>query len=292
MASPTASSSAPLPNSILTESTSPSMPWYKPFPGLRLTRPVRAFFETYSGINPHDVESHIISIRDKAWHIRPYPCIGGFTFLHSALRTLPIYASLLPRLCAGDATYLDLGCGLGEELRWLLADGVPTSAMVGVDLLPELWELGFELFRDRARMDGRFIPADIFDAGNEDLSRLVGTVDVLFAGNFFHLFGWEGQLRAAERVARWSKGVGSVACGTMIGTVSAKAMGSKWGKGGSEQFWHDDQSWRRFWEVVERRTATKWRVEVESWRMSEEGEDFRWMGETATRLRFVCVRIA
>lgn len=306
--------------SILVDSTDLSMPWYKQSPGPRLDPTTRTFFESYTGVAPQDLDSHIISIviiptflsmpllsallidigspqRSKAWRIRPYPCIGSFSFLQSVLRNLPAYGTIiLPALRSGDAAFVDLGCCFGQELRWLAADGVPSSCMVGVDVLPDFWELGLEIFRDRHKMQGRFTCGDIVFDDNAESRALIGKVDVLFAGNFFHLFTWEKQVLAVARVVSWSKGVGSVVCGVMIGSVRPRALLSGWGEGGwgkerrSEQFWHDEKTWRSLWEEVAGMTGTRWAVEIQSWRIIEEGEQSAWMGETATRLRFLCTR--
>lgn len=81
----------------------------------------------------------------------------------------------------------------------------------------------------------------------------------------------------------------------MIGSVRPRALLSGWGKGGAdkrggEQFWHDENTWRSLWEEVTGMTGTRWTVEIQSWRIIEEGEQFAWMGETATRLRFLCTK--
>ena len=77
--------------------------------------------------------------------------------------------------------------------------------MIGVDVLPDFWELGLEIFRDRHKMQGRF-------------------------------------------------------------------------------------TWRSLWEEVAEMTGTGSAVEIQSWRIIEEGEQSAWMGETATPLKFLCTR--
>jgi UDP:flavonoid glycosyltransferase YjiC (YdhE family) len=36
----------------------------------------RRLLETYSGIAPDAIVQHIIDIRNEAWRVHPYPCIG------------------------------------------------------------------------------------------------------------------------------------------------------------------------------------------------------------------------
>lgn len=107
--------------------------------------------------------------------------------------------------------------------------------MVGVDVLPDLWELGLEIFRDRDKMQERFICGDLVFDDNAESRALIGKMDVLFAVHFFHLFARETQVLAVARVVSWSKGIGSMVCGVMIGSVRPKALLSGWGKGGGKR---------------------------------------------------------
>lgn len=36
----------------------------------------RRLLETYSGIAPDAIEEHVIEVRNEAWKVHPYPCIG------------------------------------------------------------------------------------------------------------------------------------------------------------------------------------------------------------------------
>ena len=207
------------------------------------------------------------------------------------MQMLPTYTTIASIL-REEGLFLDLGCCFAEEMRWLAVDGVPTERMIGVDLKREFWELGFELFRDKQSNNAKFIVGDVFDAMNEDLGALHGQVDVIFAGNFFHLFSREGQLQAMKQAVLLSRQPGSVICGVHVGTVETKALSSAWkrGPGKSEQFYHDAQSWQQLWNEVEEQTRTKWKVQVWSQRMVEENEKHVWMGQKATRFKFHCTR--
>nr|POE63742.1 methyltransferase trt5 [Quercus suber] len=229
MSDPTDNAATPQPAAAKDQvgSRSKSSKWYDQ-EILELQPAARELLEKYSGIPPADVEAHIHDIRDKAWEIFPYPCIGGFRFLSLTLSASHDYAALLATLRAPDACVLDLGCCFGTELRKLVFDGVPPQNCVGTDLRQEFFELGYELYRDRERMAGaRFFAADIFDAESAELAALDGRVDVVCAGSFFHLFDLEGQTRIAERVVRYR---------------------------------HDVQTWREMWDRVGRTAGVEFEV--------------------------------
>ena len=77
-------------------------------------------------------------------------------FLLPSITCFPAYSQFVARTKAG-ATVLDLGCCFGQDLRRLVADGGSMDNMYASDLNRELWDIGFDLFRDRDRMKARFI---------------------------------------------------------------------------------------------------------------------------------------
>ena len=96
----------------------------------------------------------------------------------------PIYPTILSRV-QKSATVLNLGCSLGRDLRPLAADGAPSENMYASDLHSELWDIGFDLFRDRDTMEARFIQADIFDP-DTPLRDLSGKIDITIVCQFLH----------------------------------------------------------------------------------------------------------
>ena len=112
-------------------------------------------------------------------------------------------SEVLERAIAGNLI-LDLGCCFGQDLRPLASDGAPTGNIYATVFSKELWHLGFELFNGHNKMKAKLIQANIFDV-NDELERLKGTVDVIIANQFLHLFNWEGQLRAMKKIVELSK---------------------------------------------------------------------------------------
>ncbi|OBT79249.1 hypothetical protein VF21_01878 [Pseudogymnoascus sp. 05NY08] len=225
-----------------------------------LSKEARDLLENYSGIEPDCVVPHVEEIRDRAWAIFPYPCIGVFLFVGLNLRTSPLYPTILSRLKDDKHTFLDLGCCLGTEIRQLVADGAPSENLYGTDLRSEFWDLGYALFCDKDSFKAEFLTGDVFDPASE-LGKLDGKVDVLHAGMFFHLFSYEKQIEVAKRTVKLMRPVeGSLLVGWQVGSSDTGALRSA---DGVLLYRHDGESWGGLWREVGEQTGVKFAVE--SW---------------------------
>ena len=194
----------------------------------------------------------------------------------------------MERLRTGD-TVLDIGCCLGQDLRLLAADGALTQNMYASDINSQLWNLGFELFKDREKMLAKFIQADIFDA-NSSLAQLDGRIDIIIANQFFHLFDWEGQVAAMKKVVGFSK-PGSVLIGYQRAQTPPREIETPWGR----MYFHDDKTYRDLWRRVELETGNRWSVEVDLVDLSEwgmEAEDVHWMPDGRKGINYVVTRLS
>lgn len=168
----------------------------------------------------------------------------------------------LPRLRKGE-TLLDVGCGLGQDLRFLhWAYDVPSAQLFGTDIQQGLLDAGYDLFRDSDQWKGAFVRADMLDPASPALDTLRGTQDLIHASQFFHCFDWDEQFKAAKSVALLSRGAGSTVAGTQVGSRAAgsyevlKACAvSGW------HYRHNKDSLTRLWNDVGAQTGTTWRVE-------------------------------
>ena len=189
-----------------------------------------------------------------------------FQFLDLSLTTFDIYHNeVLRRVKEGDK-FLDLGCCLGQEIRQLVRDGAPSANTYGSDLWLGLMEVGYELFRDRERLQTTFIAADVFDDASPLVAALAGRVDIVHAGAFFHLFGLEEQERAAMRVVQLlAPRPGSLVIGRQSGAEEAgEFSSSSYSRaGGRKHFRHNPRSWKELWDRVGERTGTEWAVEAD-----------------------------
>ncbi|KAH8811716.1 hypothetical protein F5884DRAFT_855054 [Xylogone sp. PMI_703] len=253
--------------SQLTESTpspfsytdSKDVPWYSKDLGDKLNPAARELLEKYSKVPADEVESHIAKVRDDAWSVWPYPCLGGFRFLDLSIRNYPNYSTILERLKSKNETFLDLGCCFGQEIRKLAFDGVPSEQLYGSDLRPEFFELGYKLFRDKETLKTKFIAANIFDE-KSGLDELDGKIDIVFVGAFLHLFNYEEQVKVCQRIVRILKPEkDSLILGRQVGNVNP---GEKEGRTGHSVYRHNVESFQKMWDEVGELTGTKWRVEA------------------------------
>jgi SAM-dependent methyltransferase len=191
-----------------------------------------------------------------------------------------------------QAVILDLGCGLGQNLRLLATHGVSTERMWALDRQAHLWGLGYELFRDHSRMRATFIHADFLQGSVEDqrFDLLRGQVDLVLASQFLHLFDWNGQLVACKKIVDLSK-PGTMLVGFQQGRKRARAYIRPWGI----MFYHNRDSFLQLWELVQQQTETQWTIDVrevplQDWGMQD--KDLEWMPEDHMGVNFVISRMS
>lgn len=152
----------------------------------------------------------------RAYALCPYPCIGLLRFLICSLSNHLLYPTILSRIKEGNS-YLDIGCCFGQDIRKLAYDGAPTNRCVAVDLEPRFFPLSEALFLDSGRLSARFVSADVFDTHDAIWAELQGTMDIVHASSFFHLFGLPKQRLIAAAICRLVRPVpGSVALGLQL----------------------------------------------------------------------------
>ena len=217
--------------------------------------------------------------------MRPYPCLGQWSFLRSKLSQAASYEPLLASVKDG-ATILDLACCLGQELHYLAAKGAASDRMYGSDLVPEFWELGSELFCDRDKFHAKFYQADIFDRAAPIFSELQGSLDFVWIGAFMHLFDWRGQLDAVQTIIKMTR-PGATVIGAQIGVVEAAETPASWKGETRTTFNHNEDSMEKLWKEGGEATGTTWKttatlVKVES----------GWRGKDAHSLKFEVARLA
>lgn len=243
--------------------------------------------EQYSNIPKDRMISHVRSIvyqlliqhltrdyanailqRDKAWAIHKYPCIGQWRFLDLSISKHRLYPEVLSRMRTGEQTFLDLGCAFAQDIRCLVADGVDSSKCFGADLRLDFIDLGYDLFNDRDTLRSKFIAADIFDA-DSPLEQLDGSIDVVGASSFFHLFSWEEQKTVAKRVSKLLRPCnGSLIVGRQVGNEQPGEK-ARLISGGGGRYRHNIESWRKLWTEVGDEIGVTWEVDGHTRPMSE-----------------------
>jgi SAM-dependent methyltransferase len=161
-----------------------------------------------------------------------------------------------------NAIFLDLGCGFGQDMRALAADGVPSAQLVGTDLRREFWELGYQLFDDRGTFKSEFIVADLLSGDDlGPLKALEGKVDVVYAGSLLHLFDYDGQVKVVEKIVSLLKPTeGAVVLGRQVGNTVAGETPRRTADS-KRMFRHNEESFAVMWQEVGAKTGTKWKVE-------------------------------
>src|SRR3569833_1440039 len=127
------------------------------------------------------------------WDVYPWLCVGQFRFMDLSLAKRANYSQLVARLSRPGARLLDLGCGIAQDLRQLVADGVPATHLYGLEAQEGFLELGYDLFgaADAFPAD-HFIAADLLDRADPRVADLGGTLDAVHLGMILHLWDLEG----------------------------------------------------------------------------------------------------
>lgn len=171
-----------------------------------------------------------------------------------------MYHEVVEKLKNGQ-TLLDMGTCVGQTVRKLISDGVPSENLYATDLRPEYFAVGYDLFMDKDKVKSTFIATDIFNP-SPSFQVIYGRIDIIYAGSFFHLFDWDDQLKVAKRaveILRPQKG--SMVVGRQVGSLEPGEQPRRSGTG--MRYMHDEASMTRFWNEVGAATGTEWEVETE-----------------------------
>ena len=170
-----------------------------------------------------------------------------------------------------------MGCGLGQELRYLAADGVPGRYLLAVDLGDEMWESGLAMFKDRdtGMKDVQFRDGDVFDIrkvdGASQIKSLRGLTNVIIAAHFLHVFDWDEQIEVCKCLTELLKQQGR-APDTMIIGWCLGGRGEHIETSAKRQlFMHSLQSFQQMWTEISKDTGIEWSVKLEDRGIGESG---------------------
>lgn len=231
--------------------------------------------------------------------------MGSFLFAELVLSNFAVYPDIVANLKSGTWTrYLEVGCGLGQDIRKLIHDGVPMTSVMGTDLLPGLLESGHDLFRDADALPlGKSLfAADFLDVSDNNVlgkAGLDGTVDVIHATMFLHCFDRPAQLVACQRVITLLKNQpGVMIVGKQGGVTKGASAREHPVKGPMGQiggvvrtnFLHNVDSFKALWDEVGQATGTRWNVQVCEEEVMDRGylyfdeEEHRWLSFVIVKL--------
>ena len=197
---------------------------------------------------------------------------------------MPEYPQILSRLKDGD-TFLDVGCGLGQELRGLAAEGVPARRLFGIDYEAQMLESGFELFRDEETFKSQVKKVDILGS-DSDYSAFEKQVDIANCAYFLMLFDYDDQVVAAKRVVSFLRPKkGSMIVGRQMG-VKGQPLQTD-GMVGKKTYWHTEESLRKFWTDLAGQLGVEWAsLDVSERSFPEDWEMGKRAGDGWIQLRF------
>ena len=224
----------------------------------------RKLLEKYSGIPPNQVLSHVLEIRDRAFAIWSYACMGQVRFLSYTLPLHVYYAPTLELLRSGG-NFLDAGCCFGQEIRFLAhVDKIPAKQLYGFDLEPGFIDMGHDLFRDKDELGATCCLVIFWQiSGRQRLSSLIpsgGKMDVVHAASVLHCWDWDDMIRATKRLVSLTRPEpGSLIVGNQMGSLNAGRYDMPTVKG--YNYRHNVESMERFWKQVEEESRTRWKVE-------------------------------
>ncbi|USP82435.1 hypothetical protein yc1106_09709 [Curvularia clavata] len=240
--------------------------WFNPSPTEKEVAPaIREVLEKYSGIPQDDVLDHVVKIRDEAWKIHPYPCIGQFRFVEPSFKHLAKeFEEIVQRLHNGEK-FLDMACCFAHAVRELVHAGAPAKNIYGCDLQSDFIELGYKLFQDRDRLPSKFITADIFDPSSA-LAEYQGYFDIVHAAKFFHLWGYEEQLVVSKAVVGLLRPKpGSMIVGSQIGATEPGNEESPTGL----MYRHNVESFKEMWKLIGKELGIKFVVDAKLTELSK-----------------------
>ncbi|KAI8625979.1 hypothetical protein F5Y19DRAFT_466774 [Xylariaceae sp. FL1651] len=257
----------------------------------------RKLLENYSKIPSDEVEAEIFKIRDKAWEIAKYPCIGRFTFVRLLEfgGDAPEMQKAIERLKepGSQETFLELGGFIFQTIRQLAFEGVDSARLYGTDLHAEFIDLGYEQFRDRETLNATFVAGDLLLPENEyaasEMARVFdGKFSIVHASNFFHLFSWKSQLLICERIVRFfRRGSSAENPAVLFGehTGSVKPGETEF----FQAFLHDETTFQALWDEVGKKTATRWKVSVQALATTPPSPNA--FGDNARAMRYVVSQV-
>jgi SAM-dependent methyltransferase len=191
-----------------------------------------------------------------------YPCTGLGLFLRPYIKHSPAYQDIIKTLKNGGF-FLDIGCFVGSDIRQLAYDGAPTESMLGIDIV-DFEELGFKLFHDRDRFEGKFVVADVtrVHGPDDDLPAELAAfkeskADVIHVSALLHQWIYEFQLPVVADIVLAVSKPGTLFVGHQIGNV--KSGRATMGK--STTFMHNQESWKKMWAQIGKMTGQRWEVD-------------------------------
>lgn len=116
--------------------------------------------------------------------------------------------------------FLDAGTGCGWDLRRAIKDGLSTENVRGIDIDPNLIEMGFEVYRDEEVMRDVF---EVMDATKTKFSD--GCFDIIHSGSVIHGLGYRDKAtKYIQEMSRILRKPGGIFFGRTLGDNSEREI--------------------------------------------------------------------
>ncbi|THH19032.1 hypothetical protein EW146_g2061 [Bondarzewia mesenterica] len=256
----------------------PSMPKYSrrertPNPLPSLTDDERLFYKSEIEIaNDEDLMEHMYILQMTAQRMWPSTRHSPPRFARLVMSQLPLYRYILEtRENRIDAILLDVGCGIGVDVRKAVWDGFPAEDIIATDHNLVEWNLGLQLCRtpEFRHKYIKFIPGGILDPkflmpsavrytapelahppipALKNLSPMLNHVSFIHASNFFQYFLAQQQKHVAQLLASLLVALpGCLIFGQQPGAATPCTIREQ-GPYGKSMYCHSPASWKALWE--------------------------------------------
>jgi SAM-dependent methyltransferase len=120
------------------------------------------------------------------------------------------------RVLASPGTFLDYGCGTGDDIRAIVKDGFPLELITGYDVNENSVQLGFDFYLDRELLQQRIVISPEFPFSPESF-------DIVYSGSVLHV------LHSREKIEHYLVNAFAVlkANGMLFGSTLGSNHGSR-----------------------------------------------------------------
>jgi SAM-dependent methyltransferase len=210
--------------------------------------------------------------------------VGEFTFLDFNLCHRPSYPKIVSRLKSNpSAWHLDVGCCVGQDIRKLILDGVPSSQITALELEQDFIDLGHTLFKDKGRIKTRFLNTNIL-TDIETLSQFEGKMSSIHMGMVLHLFNREEQKAALGNLLKMLVDDGTgILLGHCVGHADGVMQPAMLGK---MTLRHNLETWKKLYNEVEEETGFKVKTWEDLMPISTDSKYYSWRDDGKRILAF------
>lgn len=150
---------------------------------------IKTFFKNYANIDENELLNKAFDIYTKAQQVHAYRCIETFKFLTNRILNNPFYPDV--KNTWNNKKILDIGCGLGTDLRRMTLDGASQRNLHGLDVEKDFIELGYELFNDSETNEMTFYVDNILEKSTIDKLHIKEKFAIIYSSSVIHLLNKE-----------------------------------------------------------------------------------------------------